>query len=98
MTVKERTTVFNICVGIFNIVLGLLVEGALVLGLLFILSKRPDIGTGILGNSLLPFVLFAGIIIAMLISMKTITWAVRKWNLQDKVDRKAVQKYIKNEL
>ena len=98
MTTKERTTLFNLCVGLFNIFTGLIVEGALVLGLMFFLSRYPEAGTGILGSTLLPFVLFAGIIIAMIISMKVISLAVRKWNLQDKVDPKAVKKYIHSDL
>ena len=98
MTTKDRTLIFNVCVAIFNITLGLLIEGTLLISLMIFLSRYPQFGSGILGNVLLPFALFAGVIIAMLISTKVIAWVIRKLNLQDKVDHKAIKRYLHNDL
>lgn len=98
MTVKERTTLFNVCVGIFNIVLGLLLETILIAGCFFILARIPNPGESIPVNVILPFVLFAGLILAMMISIKCVTWAINKFNLEDKLDPKAVKRYIKKDL
>ena len=70
----------------------------LVGGSLIFLSRFPQIANGISVNVLLPFVLFAGIILAMMLSVKTITWAIKKFNLQDKLDQKAIKRYIHEEL
>lgn len=98
MTKKERTTLFNICVGLFNILLGLIIEGALIGGCFLILAIIPNSADSIPTNVLLPFVLFAGLIIAMMISIKVVTWAIIKFNLQDKIDPKAVKRYLKDDL
>lgn len=97
MTVRERTTIFNICVGLFNIVLGLVIELSLIGACFFILTKIPNSADSIPTNVLLPFVLFAGLIVAMMISIKCVTWAVKKFDLADKLDPKAVKRYIKEE-
>lgn len=98
MTTHDRTIIFNICVALFNITLGLAIEFLLVGGSLIFLSRFPQIANGISVNVLLPFVLFAGIILAMMLSVKAITWAIKKFNLQDKLDQKAVKRYIHEEL
>lgn len=98
MTVSERTTYFNIIVGIFNIILGLAIEFALIGSCFLILARFPESAGSIPVNVLLPFVLFAGVIIAMMISIKCVTWAIKTFNLQDKLDQKVVKRYIKDQL
>lgn len=94
MTKIYRTLIFNLLVGLFNIVLGLAIEFVLIGGSFIFLARFPAIAGGISVNVLLPILLFAGIILAMIISMKTISWAVKKFNLQDKVDHKAIRRYL----
>ncbi|WP_296669149.1 MULTISPECIES: hypothetical protein [unclassified Treponema] len=98
MTTHDRTLVFNLCVALFNIILGLAIELVLVGGSFIFLSKFPVIANGISVNVLLPFILFAGIILAMMISVKTISWAIKKFELQDKLEQKAIKRYIHEEL
>ncbi|WP_147615253.1 hypothetical protein [Treponema pectinovorum] len=98
MTCSERTTIFNIAVGLYNIILGLLIEFLLVGTSFLLLSSFPAMANSIPVNVALPFILFAGIIIAMILSMKTITWAIKKFNLKDKVDYKAIKRYLKDEI
>ncbi len=94
MTKQDRTFIFNICVGLFNIVLGLSIELILVAATFLLLRRFPNIGNSIPTNVLLPFVFIAGLFIAMYISAKTIAKVVRKFNLQEKVDSKAVSRYL----
>lgn len=98
MTNSERTTIFNIIVGVYNIILGLFIELLLLGGCFLLLSRFPSWANSIPVSVILPFVLFAGIIIAMMLSMRTITWAIKKFDLRDKVDYKAIKRYIKDEL
>lgn len=94
MTRKERTCIFNICVGLFNIVLGLSIELILVAGTFIFLNRFQNFGGSIPANVLLPFIFIAGLFIAMYISAKTVAKVVRKFNLQEKVDPKAVARYL----
>lgn len=98
MTIKERTTYFNILVGIFNIVLGLVIEFALIGASFVFLSKFPNSAESIPVSVLLPFILFAGLIIAMFISINVISWVITHFNLQDKLDQKVVRRYVKESL
>lgn len=96
MTIKERTTLFNIFVGLFNIILGLLIEVSLVIACFFILSKIPNSANSLPTQIILPFVLLIGFLIAMTISIKTITWVIKKFNLETKLDQKIIKRYIKD--
>lgn len=98
MTTHERTVIFNLCVALFNIILGLAIELVLVGGSFIFLSKFPAIANGISVNVLLPFILFAGIILAMMLSVKTISWAIKKFDLQNKLEQKAIKRYIHEDL
>lgn len=94
MTTKDRTFIFNICVGLFNIILGLAIELILIFATVTLLRRFPNLAGGISTNVLLPFVFIAGLFIAMYISVKTISKVVRKFNLQEKLDPKAVKRYL----
>ena len=98
MTTHDRTLIFNICVALFNIILGLAIELVLVGGSFIFLSKFPAIVNGISVNVLLPFILFAGIILAMMLSVKTISWAIKKFDLKNKLEQKAIKRYIHEDL
>ena len=95
MTIKERTFLFNICVIIFNIVIGLFVEGILLISLLFFFSENPNVSETIFGQLVLPIVLLIGLIAAMSISVHVVSWAIQKFNLTDKLDSKVVMRYRK---
>jgi len=95
MTVKERTRIFNLAVIVFNVVLGLLVEGIVIGLLIFVLKSNPNLGESTFSQVALPLVLLVGLIIAMSISVKAISWAIVKFNLQDKLDPKVVSRYVK---
>lgn len=94
MTIKERTFIFNVIVNIFNIIIGLAIEGALLACLFYILPKIPNSENSIPTQVILPFLLFAGLIIAMLISIKFVAWTIRRFDLYDKIDPKIIKKYI----
>ena len=95
MTKKERTLLFNLCVIIFNIVIGLLVEGVLLLSLLFFFTENPNAGETVFGQIALPILLLIGLIAAMSISVHAVGWAIRKLHLEDKLDPKVVSRYQK---
>lgn len=94
MTKSERTLLFNLCVAVFNIVLGLAVELTLIFILLFILPHIPGASESIPTQTLLPFVLLAGLFAAMVISVRCISWAIKKFNLAEKINENAVKRYI----
>lgn len=96
MTLKERTNLFNLCVIVFNVVLGLLVEGIVIVLLFLVLHSNPNLGESNFFQIALPLVLLIGLVIAMAISVKVITWAIIKFNLTDKLDPKVVSKYVKH--
>lgn len=97
MTKTERTLLFNICVMLFNVVLGLAIELTIVLLLLYVLPKIPSIADSVPSRTVLPFFLLAGLFIAMILSVKCISWAVKTFHLEDKLDEKAVKRYIHDE-
>lgn len=96
MTIKERTNLFNLCVIIFNVVLGLFVEGIVIGLLILVLRENPNLGESTFTQVALPIVLLIGLIIAMSISVKAVSWAIVKFNLTDKLDPKVVSKYVKH--
>lgn len=95
MTTKERTFVFNICVIVFNIIVGLLVEAVLLISLLFFFTDHPNMQESVFGQIALPILLLIGLIAAMSISVHAVSWAIRKFNLSDKLDPKVVSRYQK---
>lgn len=95
MTIKERTFIFNICVIAFNIVVGLLVEAVLLLGMLFFLAENPNLAESVFSQVALPILLLIGLIAAMSISVRSVSWAIQKFNLEDKLDPKVVSRYRK---
>lgn len=96
MTKKERTLVFNLCVILYNLVLGLLIEGFLFLAVIFLISKNQNLAESVFSQIALPLVLLAGLITAMAISVKTVGWFIKKFNLEDKLDEKLVSRYKKD--
>lgn len=95
MTQKERTNLFNLCVILFNIFLGLFIEVILVAVLFLFLQNKPELGESVSIQVILPILLLIGLIVAMSISVKTVSWAIEKFNLTDKLDPKVVSKYQK---
>ena len=95
MTKKERTFIFNLCVILFNIIIGLFVEGILLISLLFFFAENPNAGESVFGQIALPILLLIGLIAAMSISVHAVGWAIRKYHLEDKLDPKVVSRYQK---
>lgn len=95
MTTKERTLVFNLCVIIFNIFVGLFVEAVLLISLLFFINDNPNLGESVPMQVVLPLLLLVGLIVAMSISVRTVSWAIKKFHLEDKLDPKVVNRYQK---
>ena len=60
MTKKERTFMFNLCVILFNIIIGLFVEGILLISLLFFFAENPNAGESVFGQIALPILLLIG--------------------------------------
>ena len=96
MTTKERTFVFNICVILFNIILGLFVEGILVISMFFFFAEHPNLSENLFGQIALPLILLVGLIVTMSISVHVVSWAITKFHLEDKLDPKLVSRYRKN--
>ena len=97
MTKKERTLVFNLCVIVFNVALGLFIEFALIFALLYLLPHIPNFSQSVPTQTVLPFLLLAGLFAAMIISVRCVTWAIKTFRLEDKLDEKAVRRYIRDE-
>ncbi len=99
MTIKERTFLFNICVVLYNILLGLIVEGGFFfLFLLFIAkTKNQNIGESLYIQIALPVMMLVGLIIAIVISTKTVGWFIRKFHLEDKLSKKVIEHYKKDD-
>lgn len=95
MTQKERTTIFNLIVILFNIATGLIVEVIVIGMLFFVLHSNPNLGESVPMQVILPIMLLIGLIMAMTLSVKTVSWAIEKFNLEGKIDPKIVSKYQK---
>ena len=95
MTTKERTFLFNICVIVFNILIGLFVEAILLLGFLLFFAQNPNFQESVFSQVALPLLLLIGLIAAMSISVHTVGWAIKKFHLEDKLDPKVVSRYQK---
>lgn len=96
MTKKERTFVFNLFVILYNLVLGLLIEGVLFIAIIFLISRNQNLAESVFSQVALPLVLLAGLIATMAISVKTVGWFIKKFNLEDKLDEKLVSRYKKD--
>jgi len=95
MTKKERTFLFNICVILYNILIGLAVTAVLLISLLFFLAENPNLSESIFVQIALPIILLIGLIAAMSISVHTVGWVIKKFHLEDKLDPKVVSRYQK---
>ena len=95
MTKKERTFLFNLCVIVYNIFIGLAVTAVLFISLMFFLAENPNLSESIFVQIALPIILLIGLIAAMSISVHTVSWAIRKFHLEDKLDPKVVNRYQK---
>ncbi|MBQ4378205.1 MAG: hypothetical protein II821_03290 [Treponema sp.] len=95
MTTKERTFLFNLCVIIFNIILGLLVEGVLVISLAMFFAENPNLQESVFAQIALPILLLIGLIATISISVHVVGWAIKKFHLEDKLDPKLVSRYQK---
>ena len=99
MTKSERTFWFNIAVGIFNIIVGLLIEGFLILaGYIFLADLSEEARDSVPVNVILPFVLLIGLIASVSISRSCIIWALDKFNLREKLDPNLIKRYPKKRL
>lgn len=95
MTIKERTFVFNLCVILYNILIGLIVEAVILVSLLFAFTEHPNLSENLFGQIALPILLLIGLIAAMSISVHTVGWAIKKFHLEDKLDPKVISRYQK---
>lgn len=96
MTIGERTLLFNIGVIIFNIILGLIIEGFLVFGCLFLLmGLSTEVQNSIPMTVVLPFILIVGFFACVAISRRCVTWAIDRFDLRDKLDQNLVKRYPK---
>ena len=95
MTKKERTNIFNLCVIIFNIAIGLTVELVVLGCIMLMLKANPNLGETMPMQVILPILLLAGLFVAMSLSIRTISWVIQKFNLADKLDQKVVSRYQK---
>lgn len=95
MTKKERTFLFNICVILYNILIGLAVTAVLLISLLFFLTENPNLSESVFVQIALPIILLIGLIAAMSISVHTVGWVIKKFHLEDKLDPKVVSRYQK---
>ncbi len=95
MTKKERTFLFNLCVIVYNIFIGLAVTAVLFISLMFFLAENPNLSESIFVQIALPIILLIGLIAAMSISVHTVSWAIKKFHLEDKLDPKVVSRYQK---
>ncbi len=96
MTIGERTFFFNLGVIVFNIVLGLIIEGFLVFGCLFLLMGfSSEVQNSIPVGVVLPFILIIGFFACVAISRRCVTWGIDKFDLRDKLDQNLVKRYPK---
>jgi len=99
MTNSTRTFWFNCGVWIMNAILFVLIEGGLYLALmLYVLPELVPEGAESNGvvNAVIPIALLAGMILCMFISVKIVTWAIVHFHLEEKLDPKLVNRYLKN--
>ncbi len=96
MTVETRTFWFNCGVFLMNGILLALIEGGIYFGCLFyVLPQFEDAANSGVVNAILPVAMIIGLIAAMVISSSIITWVIKKFELQDKLDQKLVNRYLK---
>lgn len=100
MTNSTRTFWFNCGVWLLNAILFVVIEGGLYIGLMiYVMPKWVPEGAEKSGvvNAVLPIALLVGLILCMFISIKIVTWEIKHFHLEDKLDPKLVSRYIKNE-
>ena len=99
MTTKERTFLFNICVILYNILLGLIIEGIFFFLFLLFIAKtnNQNMGESIYIQIALPVMMLVGLIMAIMLSTKTVGWFIRKFHLEDKLDKRVIDHYKKDD-
>ena len=98
MTRRERTLIFNVCVGIFNIALGLLVEGTLIFCCMVLMKGlSPEAQQSVPVSAILPFILIVGLFAAIAISRVCIIWFLDTFGFRDKLDPNLSARYPKKQ-
>lgn len=94
MTVKERTLLFNVCVGVFNIALGLLICGILIVLCSLALNALGEKAvSGAPTNLLLPFILITGLFVSIAVSRKLVIYVLDRFDLRGRLDPKMTSRY-----
>lgn len=79
--------------------LGLIVEGVFFFLFLLFIAKtnNQNMGESIYIQIALPVMMLVGLIIAIVISTKTVGWFIRKFHLENKLDKKVIEHYKKDD-
>lgn len=98
MTKHERSVVFTLVTSVCNIILTLIIELLLIvcLGLLF--KFVPSAANAIPTQVVLPFILFAGLVVSLMLFVRFAAWIIKTFHLEDKLEEKLVRRYIKEDL
>ena len=94
MTKKNASTLFTILTSLLNIAMTLVIEVVLIIGVFCIVRLIPNAQDNIPVQVVIPFVLFAGLVIGLLSFVRVTAWIIRTFKLEDKIDEKIVRRYI----
>lgn len=97
MTKSERSTLFTVLTSILNIALTLAIELAIITALFFFINKMGYTQENIPLSVVLPFVLLAGLFLSFVLFVRVCAWIIRTFHLEDKIDQKIVNRYIKDD-
>lgn len=97
MTKSERSTLFTLLTSLLNIVLTLGIELGIITGLFFFINKMGYTQENIPLSVVLPFVLLAGLLLSFVLFVRICAWIIRTFGLEDKIDQKIVNRYIKED-
>jgi len=93
---NRRSTIFLLCGGVISIIVTVLIIFALLIleaVFYFKVFKMPEDGNLTVFSIIMILLFFVGVVLGHLIYLKLVRWAIKKWNLKDKLSDDLINHY-----
>ncbi|MCR4733546.1 MAG: hypothetical protein K5829_00870 [Treponema sp.] len=93
---NRRSTIFLLCGGVISIIVTVLIIFALLIleaVFYFKVFKMPEDGNLTVFSIIMILLFFVGVVLGHLIYLRLVRWAIKKWNLKDKLSDDLINHY-----
>lgn len=91
---KKNTIIFSIAVGVFNFIFMIALLVALFIVAVLVIYKVFNFSSSLPLHIVMPFILAAGLILDIILSVKIIRFIIVKFDLKDKINKKIADQYL----